>query len=65
MKIGFRVNTNTRMLVFAYDWDYFSWLPGEAESGKSSPAERFDAVSDEYVLYSFLFFTLFFARATP
>lgn len=63
MKIGFRINTHTWMLVLGVDRDYFAWTPGLVESGSSTPAQRFDAYHEKDWLYSFLCFTLFFARA--
>lgn len=62
-KIGFRVNCSWWMAVIAIDWDYFSWSPGLVESGSSSPGQRFDCYHEKDWLFSFLCFTLFFARA--
>lgn len=62
MKVGIRFQTSSRMLTLAVDADYFSWRPGLVESGTSSPGERFDVTTDRYWHYSFLWFTLFFAK---
>lgn len=61
MQISFRVSTKTRMLVLAIDPENFQWSPGEIESGKSSPAERFDACADQYWLWGWLGLTVFYA----
>lgn len=64
MKIGIRFETNSHRWVFAIDPEYFYWKPGEIESGSSSPAQFFDAMSDRYWLYGWLGLTFFYAEAT-
>ena len=64
MQIGFRISTTNRMFVLAIDPENFQWSPGEIESGKSSPAQRFDAHSDRYWLWGWLGLTIFYATAT-
>lgn len=64
MQLEFRFNTSSRMLVVAIDPENFQWGPGEIESGRSSPAERFDAGADRYWLWGWLGLTVFYAEAT-
>lgn len=63
MKIGLRFSTKKKMIIFALDYDYFSWKPGLIESGSNYPPTRFESYGQEYYWhYSFLFFTLFLAK---
>lgn len=62
IKLGFTIARPTWRLTFGVSNEYFFWTPGEIESGSSSPAERFNSISDEYWLWGWLYFYVFFAR---
>lgn len=61
-EIGIGISRPGWRLRFGIDTSNFDWTPGEYESGNSTPAEFFDAGSDMYVIWTWLWFKVFFAR---
>lgn len=64
MKIGLSFENDVEILRFGFDSSNFFWAPGEIESGKSYPSEIIGTYGDEYWLWGWLGFVVFFARAT-
>jgi len=65
MNIGFGIDTDSWRLRFGLRTREFFWMPGIEESGNSMPAQFFNAMSDRYWMWSWLWFTVFFAEAKP
>lgn len=64
MELGIEFKTDFKRIRFGFRSYGFQWLPGEEESGSSDPAQFFDtAMGDRYVMWSWLWFVVLYARA--
>lgn len=61
-ELGIGIVRSTWRLKFGLSNEYFSWTPGIIESGKSTPAQYFDSMSDEYWIWGWGYFVVFFAK---
>lgn len=63
-EVGLGITWSWWRIKFGWARERFEWgWPGEIENGKSSPAEYFrDAVADEYWIWGWLGFVVFFSR---
>jgi hypothetical protein len=62
-KVALRISSTWWRIGIGWSLGDFTWVPGEIESSKSSPAESFNSPSDASWLWGWLGFVVFFARA--
>lgn len=64
-EIGLGISSDSWRFRIGWNSEFMGLVPGECESGMNSPANSFDAPSERYWKWGWLWFVIFFIEARP